>query len=479
MKEEEELNDHDQILHDDQNGIRVSWWGRDSESGIKYFNVAIGTSVGDESLLPFTSFGTANTAYISDIHFQSTRESNITYVVSIIAINGAGLSSPIGHSKQIYVQKANVPGVVFDGRNIYQDSKYTTDRTSIAASFYGFESESCNIIGYEWAIGTEAFGSSELSYTSYGLVMDNKTHGFMQINMELFEQAQYFVTVRARTGCRDQYILSSSDGIILDITPPTVDFETKLANDTAIVDYDGVLYQDTTDSLAIIANVSEDQELISSSWALGSLPLSSNLKRFTSEYSVVTNAISLSAGESTFITAKLSDSAGNINRTSTPPVIGDNTPPSLTGLRCTKYISIRQGLVSCEWDSVVEYESVVKTILISIGTEPQFNDILTEYEHPIKNRYFIRDLTKYLTGNKSLTAIYLDFKVINIVDRTNDYEEMIVVDRTPPEVNGISVVTRTRDHQVATPLQCQLPTSYVELKADIIRDLESDIDESR
>ena len=479
MKEEEEINDHGQILHDDQNGIRVSWWGRDSESGIKDFIVAIGTSRDIESVLPFTSFGTAKTAYISDIHFQSTRESNITYIVSIKAINGAGITSPIGQSKQIYVQKGNVPGVVFDGRNVYKDSKYTTDRTSIAASFYGFESESCNIIGYEWAIGTGAYGSNELSYTNYGLVMDNKTHGFMQINMKLFEEAQYFVTVRARTGCRDQYILSSSDGIILDITPPTVDFETKLQNDTVIVDRDGVLYQDTTDTLAITANVSEDQELISSSWALGSLPLSSDVKNFTSEFSVVTTAISLSAGESTFITATVSDSAGNINRSSTLPVIGDNTPPSLTGLRCTKYISIRQGLVLCEWDNVVEYESVVKTILISIGTEPQLNDILTLYEHPIRNRYFIRDLTKHLTGNKSLTAIYFDFKVINIVDRTNDYEEMIIVDRTPPEVNGISVVTKTRDHQIATPLQCQLPTSYVELQADIILDLESDIDDSR
>ena len=479
MAEEEELNEHGQILHDDQNGIRVSWWGRDSESGIKDFIVAIGTPGDIQSLLPFTSFGSAKTAYISDIHFQSTRESNITYVVSIKAINGAGITSTVGQSKQIYVLKGNVPGVVFDGRNIYQDSKYTTDRTSIAASFYGFESESCNIIGYEWAIGTEAYGSSELSYTNYGLVMVNKTHGFMQINMELFEYAQYFVTVRAVTGCRDQYILSSSDGIVLDITSPTVEFETESANDTVIVDHGGVWYQDTTDSLAITANVSEDKELISSSWALGSLPLSSDLKSFTRDYSVVTNAISLSAGESTFITATLSDNAGNTIISSTPPVIGDNTPPGLTGLRCTKYVSHRQGLVSCEWDNVVEYESVVKSIFISIGTKPQLNDILAEYEHPIRNRYFIRDLTKHLTGNKSLTAIYFDFKVINVVDRTNDYEKMIVVDRTPPEVNGISVVTRTRDQQIATPLQCQLPTSYVELQADILRDLESGIDESR
>ena len=479
MKEEEEINENNQILHDDQNGMRVSWSGRDSESGIRDFLVAIGTPGAWESLLPFTSYGTDKTAYISNIHFQSTRESNITYVVSIRAINGAGLQSPIGQSKPIYVQKANVPGVVFDGRNFYEDSKYTIDRTSIAASFYGFESESCNIIGYEWAIGTEAYGSSVLSYTNYGLVMFNETHGYMQINVELYENTEYFVTVRAVTGCRDQYILSSSDGMTLDTSSPTVVFETEVANDTVVVAHNGVWYQDTTDSLGITANVSEDQELISSSWALGSLPLSSDLKSFTSEYSVVTNAISLSAGESTFITATLSDSAGNINRSSTPPVIGDNTPPSLTGLRCTNYISVRQGLVSCEWDNIVEYESVVKQILISIGTKPQLNDILHEYVLPLRNRYFIRDLTKYVIDNESLTAIYFDFNVINIVDRMNEYEEKIIVDRTPPDISGVSVVTRTNDKQAATPLQCQLPTSYVEIHAELIRDLESDIDKSK
>ena len=479
MKEEEELNEMNQILHDDQNGIRVSWSGRDSESGIKEFVVAIGTEGTIEAMFPFTSFGTVKTAYLTNIHFEPTRESNITYVVSVRAINGAGLESPIGQSNPIYIQKANVPGVVFDGRNSYEDSRFTMDRTSLAASFYGFESESCNIIGYEWAIGTEAYGTNVLSYTNYGLVMFNESHGYMQINVELYENTQYFVTVRAVTGCKDQYILSSSDGITLDTTSPSVLFEAELANDTLLVIHDGIWYQDTTDSVGVTANVTDNQELVSSSWALGSFPLSSNLKNFTSDYSVLTNAISLAAGESNFITTTLSDSAGNTNTSSSPPIIGDNSPPILTGLRCTKYISVRQGLVTCEWDNVVEYESVISNILISVGTKAQLNDILREYGQPLRSRYFIRDLTKYLTDNGSLNAVYLDFKVINIVGRMNEYEKKIIVDHTPPDIRGVYVVTRTNDKQVAQQLQCQLPTSYVEIHAEIIRDIESDIDHSR
>ena len=291
--EEEDLTDDGQVLHDDQESIRISWRGRDPESGIKCYLVAIGVKHNKEKVYPFTRYGTDSTALIRDIHFNSTRESNISYVVTVRAENGAGLLSDFGFSKQIYVQKANVPGTVFDGRTVYHDSQYTTDRTSFAASFFGFESESCNIIGYEWAIGTEAFATNVLTYTNYGIVMQNVTHGYMQINNELYENTKYFVTVRAVTGCRDQYIISSSDGIILDTTPPTVSFEEAAENDTSLVLHRGVWYQDAIDTISITANATDAQSVDSVKWALGPLPASTDLKDYTSDYADLSNAVSL------------------------------------------------------------------------------------------------------------------------------------------------------------------------------------------
>ena len=120
-----------------------------------------------------------------------------------------------------------VAGVVFDGRTLYHDEVYTTDRTSLAGSFYGFESDTCNIQGYEWAVGTEAFGTNILTYTNYGVVMEDESHGYMQVHTELFENSVYYITVRAITGCRDEYIVASSNGITLDTKSPTVTFSKK------------------------------------------------------------------------------------------------------------------------------------------------------------------------------------------------------------------------------------------------------------
>ena len=479
MTEEEELNEDGNVLHDDQDGIRVSWSGRDSESGIKAFMLAIGTAETPDSLLPFTNYGTDTTSYIRNIHFETTSTSNITYIVSVKAINGAELVSSVGCSKPIYIQKANVPGIVFDGRSVYQDEMYTYDRTSLAASFYGFESESCNIIGYEWAIGTAAYGTDVLTYTNYGVVMQNETHGYMQIHTELYENTKYFVTVRAVTGCHEQYILSSSDGITLDRTPPTIRFEAEPNNDTEVILHNGVWYQDTVDSIKISANATDKNNIASTQWALGSLPLSSDRHGYIDDYSVLTSAVMLEPGKLAFITAMASDKAGNTNISSSIPVTGDASPPVIKNLNCTKYISTRQGLVTCTWNQIVEYESAVQSILISIGTEPQRGDILYEYRQPLSKQSFIRDLTNTMKTSSNQTSFYFDFKIINIVGRINEYEQRVVADHTPPVLETVNIITKTNSKQTPTPLKCQLPTSFVEVSVDKFYDLDSEIDQNR
>ena len=405
--------------------------------------------------------------------------SKTTYVVSVKAINGAGLESDPGFSGQIYIQKANVPGIVFDGRSVYEDASYTFDRISLAASFYGFESESCNIIGYEWGIGTEAYNTDVLSFTDYGLVMESETHGYMQIHTELYENTRYFITVRAVTGCRDQYILSSSDGITLDTKPPTIYFENNPDNDTVVTAYNGVWYQDTVDSVSITANATDSNGLVVTQWALGSLPHSSNLHGYVDDFSVISTAVMLNPGKAAYITAISTDKAGNTNISSSFPVIGDDSPPIIKNLNCTKYISLRQGLVTCTWDKVVELESHVDSVLVSIGTEPQRGDILNSYKQPLNKRSFIRDLTNTIKNNYNHTSFYFDFQIINVVGRINEYEQHVVADYSPPKVEIVNIVTRTNDKQPLRPLKCQLPRSYVEVQIERFSDEQSGIDQAR
>ena len=479
LHEDEDLNEAGQVIHSDQHGILVSWSGRDSESGIVDFFVAIGKHNNPENLLPFTSYGSKTSSYINNIYLEPSKNSSDTYVVSVKAANGAGLISETGVSKPIYVHKANVVGVVFDGRTLYEDEKYTVDRTSLAGSFYGFESDSCNIQGYEYAVGTEEFGSDIQTYTRYGVVMEDDTHGYMQLNKQIRENSAYFITVRAITGCRDEFIVASSNGITLDTKPPVVTFSEKADNDTMMVLHNGVYYQDTTDSIHMTASVEDAQEVQSTLWALGSFPEASDLHPFTKDLSRLTNVVSLTPGSAVFLTASATDGAGNSKVTSSLPIIGDVTPPHLIGLECSKYASVRKGNIKCKWDKVVEYESVVKDIFVSIGTEPQKGDIVRDFKQTQTRRDYSKDLTTLLKTNSEIETIFIDFKIVNIVGRVNEYLHKVIIDRTPPVIEGVTVVTRTDNQMPYVTMKCQLPTSFVEISVKNVHDAESGVDENR
>lgn len=479
MKDEEELDENGNVLHDDQNGIRVSWSGRDSESGIKNYLIAIGTESHTESVTTFTSYGDAITAYIKNIYLNTTKETGIRYKVSVIAVNGAGLESDVGESKPIYVQKANVPGIIFDGRNLYQDEMYTTDYTSIAASFYGFESESCNIISYEWAVGTSEYGTDIQTYTSYGLVMLNETHGQSQIHIELFEDTKYYITVRAVTGCRDEYILASSDGITLDRVPPEVIYDTDDSNDTITTNANGVIYQGSTDTLSITANVTDKNSIASARWALGSLPLLDDRHSYTEDFSDLTSVVSLVPGEATFITTSTSDKAGNVNMTSSMAVIADTTAPVIRNFDCTKYISSRKSLVTCTWETIEEYESLVGKIEISLGSNSSTFDILDKYAIPRRFSSFTRDLNNHLKSMKNMTTLFITVNIENIVGHRKTYGREVVIDRTVPEVESLNVVTNIGSENIIGHQRCQLPRAFAELRLHGVDDKESGIDDER
>lgn len=478
-KEEEELDDNGNVLHNDQTSIRVSWYGRDSESGIKSFKLAMGTENMPEAIMQFRDVGSLTTENIRDIFLPTSAESNQLYIVSVKAINGAGLESETGISKSIFIQKANVPGVVFDGRKLFVDESFTTDYSSIAASFYGFESESCNIVSYNWAVGTTEYGTDVLSYTDYGLVMLNASHGQAQIHTELFEDVKYFITVRAITGCHDEYILSCSDGITLDMTAPEARFETEISNDTRTFVHEGVMYQSTIDSLKITANVTDKNSIMSTQWALGSLPLLDDRHEFTADLSSLTSVATLVPGEAVFLTANIRDKAGNTNLTSSFAVIADNTPPTITGLLCTTTLSLKKSLLTCSWEIISEQESLLEEIKATLGSNKTSNDVLDFLNIDAGSTMFVYDLFNDITARPNLTSVYVTIEIFNIVGLSTKYSRKVKIDKTPPTASRLNVITSTGDKTVLKHQLCQLPTGYIEVMVEDVADEESGINESR
>ena len=484
-KDDEELDENGYVLHNDQNGIRVSWSARDPESDVEQYSVAIGTTQSSESILQYTVYGTETTAYINNIFFEPSRQAdsdgNTTlYIVSVKAINGAGLESIVGQSKYIFVQKANVPGIVFDGRDLYEDASFTIDHTSIAASFYGFESEACDIISYDWAIGTTEYGTDVLTYTDYGVVMNNHTHGQAQIHTELFEDVTYFVSVRAVTGCEGEFIVSCSDGLTLDRKAPEVVFDITADNDTFMVIQDNVIYQAGIDSLNIVGNVSDHNGIERTEWSLGTLPALDDKHPFTSDLSSITAVVTLVPGEAVFLTARTTDKAGNTNVTSSLAVITDSTAPTIKGLECSKYVSVRKPTLTCRWETVEEDESRLGDMTISIWVETNNSDILHNHNIRASDYAYSKDLYDTLKQDLNITQVSVEIIVTNVVGLSKSYGRDIIVDRTPPISAGLDVVTSTYPGEFADRHQkCQLPRGYVEVRLKETNDPETGLDFDR
>lgn len=158
---------------------------------------------------------------------------------------------------------ANVPGQVWDGRDVFQDAAFQHDVTSLAMSFSGFASEACGIVGYEWAVGSQPFLSDVMPFTEFGIVMANSSAGFAQAHLELEEGATYHVTVRAVTGdgCHEEAILSCSDGLTVSSTPPAVAAFTETGASVDDVSTGHVVYQGVADSVDATWNVTDPIEV--------------------------------------------------------------------------------------------------------------------------------------------------------------------------------------------------------------------------
>lgn len=463
------------VLHNDKSGIRVSWYGIDSDSGVKKYSVAIGTKNEPEMVLPFTDFGEDTSGYIRNIDFKTTSDTGVYYIVSVIATNGAGLESDVGISKNIFVQKANVPGIVFDGRRLFKDAKYSRDKASVSGSFYGFESEACGILKYEWAIGTSAYSSNVLTYTTFGLVLLNTTHGQCQINMEVNEGAIYFITVRAVTSCEGEYILSASDGIIVDRTAPSIYWA---INDTHVVQYNNVLYQKSPSLFSVQPSIFDINGVETAMFGLGSGPGLTDLQSFTLNFESLVTDFRMVPGQTVFIICHAVDGAGNDIIWTSAPIVYDLTPPVIKDLQCTPFVSVRQSTVLCSWMFLVETESVISSFSFKLkfGEIEMIKDIPVTDFHITRNIAF--DLYDELIKTPDIDNILIEINISNINSLEYLYGRNVVMDKTGP-VGTLEIVTRTSDDEMIKRQWCQIPKSYIEANVLEATDIESGINRNR
>ncbi|MBP6963507.1 MAG: hypothetical protein KBC96_03775, partial [Armatimonadetes bacterium] len=90
----------------DKDRLHVIWYASDAETGIVEYRYAVGTAVGGDDVVAWTSAGTAEEAAIS-IPEPGLQE-GLTYYVSVMAKNGAGAWGDVGSSDGIQLSGASM-----------------------------------------------------------------------------------------------------------------------------------------------------------------------------------------------------------------------------------------------------------------------------------------------------------------------------------------------------------------------------------
>ncbi|MEE9166399.1 MAG: FlgD immunoglobulin-like domain containing protein [Candidatus Neomarinimicrobiota bacterium] len=193
--------------------LSANWTGfSDDASGIDFYDYAIGDSPGDTNVVTWTNTGPNTTATNSDTTFHD----GVTYYFSVRAVDVAGNTSDAATSDGVTVDVSPpIPGNVIDA--LAEDSDWTTDSTSLSASWYGFSDELSGIDYYEFALGSDSGGTDLVSWFNIGV-----DSSVILTNLSLRDSATYYFSVRATDEVGNVSSASISNGITVDISPPSV-----------------------------------------------------------------------------------------------------------------------------------------------------------------------------------------------------------------------------------------------------------------
>ena len=285
--------------------ISVRWLGADiaTGSGVDFYEVALGTSVGDSSIVDW--FVQDHPDTLEDIDDLDLTDAT-TYYVSVRVTDVAGNRSASSSSDGILID-LSVPllGTVNDGDSV--DIAFTPSNTSLTANWSGFSDTVSSVASYEVAVGD---GTDEDNIAAWVSVDTNRTHTFTNLN--LTNATEYYVHVRATDLAGNTSDDAVSNGIIVDTSPPVAGYvydglelvDEYWTNSQEALD---LSWEDFADSLVGIASYE---------YAIGTTAGDSNIVSWTNvglDSSVSDSGLSLLHGYTYYGSVRAIDQFGHVS----------------------------------------------------------------------------------------------------------------------------------------------------------------------
>ncbi|XP_038057739.1 uncharacterized protein LOC119729229 [Patiria miniata] len=199
--------------------ISASWKNvfSDKESGVAYYEWAVGSHPGHADIMPFTRENTE--IGVSDPSRPLHLQEGHSYFISVKAINTVGLITLKSYGAFTVDASPPLAGHVFDGNPAeapanHRDRDFQEDRRVIRAFWEGFHDPHSAIVGYSWRAGMCPGCSDVVTEQHVGLDTD-----VLAENLNLVPGLTYYVTV---TACNAASLCTSvtSDGVTVDDSPP-------------------------------------------------------------------------------------------------------------------------------------------------------------------------------------------------------------------------------------------------------------------
>ena len=393
----------------ESNQLHATWVCEDLESGITRYEYSIGTSAGSTDIVNWTDIG-ANTAITrTGLVMQDGR----TYYINVRGYNRLGLVGEVGSSNGIILDTVTPPAPVTT-----DDGQFIASTTSLHAVWTAVTCRS-GIAFYEYSIGTTPEAANVKGWTSNGLQTQVTANG-----LTLQNGATYFISVRARNSLGKAGFIGTSDGIVVDTTPPA----------TPTVTDGGAFAGSATQLTASWSSQDAESGVVEYKYAVGTTPGGTNVLNWTSagtQTSATISSLSLNDGGKYYISIKARNGAGSESAVGTADGITvDLTPASKPAVVDDGNHTVDGSQLHATWSASDPQSGIIK-YEYSIGTSAGSANILNWTSAGTSTQYTITDLA-LVTGQ----SYYINVRATNGANVLSEVGSSngIFVETTPPTI---------------------------------------------
>jgi photosystem II stability/assembly factor-like uncharacterized protein len=352
--------------------LSANWSGAsDPHSGIPHYWYGIGTTAGATDVLNLSDAGADTFVTRSGL----TLTNGTMYYFTVLAENGSGFrSSAVNSNGQTYDgTPPTSPAPVNDGAGL--DIDFSTDTANLSANWSDSSDPETGLAHYWYAIGTSAGATDVVAWTDAVL-----NTSVAKLGLTLVEGVKYIFSVKAENTAGGQTPVVSSDGIVIDNSPPDAP--------AAVNDGTGVYMAFASSTASLSANWSPVADphsgIAKYLYAIGTIAGGNDILDWAdagSATAVTRTGLTLNDGQEYFFSVKAMNNVGMVSpaKNSNGQTL-DATPPSAIvtvndGIEADIVYATSATQLSANWTFASDPQSGVSRYWYAIGTATATADV--------------------------------------------------------------------------------------------------------